>query len=120
MAPQTIAVKRVYDPAAAEDGKRILVDRVWPRGMQKRDAAIDLWLKDIAPSTALRQWFGHKEERWDDFCRRYWQELDGNPEPLRRLRDFIGGAPATLLYGARERERNNAVALLRYVEKAKG
>ena len=115
MAPQRLSVKRVYDPASAEDGKRILVDRVWPRGLRKEDAAIDLWLKDIAPSTGLRQWFGHREDRWDVFCRRYGDELDRNPAPVRRLRDFIGGGTATLLYAARDREHNNAVALLRYL-----
>lgn len=116
MASRRLSVKRVYDPPAAGDGKRVLVDRVWPRGMRKQDAAIDLWIKEIAPSTGLRQWFGHREDRWDAFCRRYGDELDRNPEPLRRLRDFIGGEAATLLYAARDRERNNAVALLRYLD----
>jgi uncharacterized protein YeaO (DUF488 family) len=118
MAGRGLSVKRVYDPASAEDGKRILVDRVWPRGLRKQDAAIDLWLKDVAPSTGLRQWFAHREDRWDMFCRRYGDELDRNPEPVRRLRDFIGGERATLLYAARDREYNNAVALRRYLDGA--
>jgi uncharacterized protein YeaO (DUF488 family) len=118
MAGRGLSVKRVYDQASAEDGKRILVDRVWPRGLRKQDAAIDLWLKDVAPSTGLRQWFAHREDRWDMFCRRYGDELDRNPEPVRRLRDFIGGERATLLYAARDREHNNAVALRRYLDGA--
>src|SRR3954449_5589294 len=74
-----ILIKRTYDPAARGDGRRILVERLWPRGMKKEALAADAWLKDVAPSTALRQWFGHREERWDEFRRRYVEELDGNP-----------------------------------------
>ena len=115
MARPRLSAKRVYDPAGDEDGKRVLVDRVWPRGLRKEAAAIDVWLKDIAPSTGLRQWFGHRPERWDAFCRRYADELDRNPETVRRLRELIGNEPATLLYAARDRAHNNAVALLRYL-----
>src|SRR3546814_2051336 len=74
-----VRLKRIYEPAAAEDGQRVLVDRIWPRGITKAEARIDLWLKDIAPSTALRKWFGHRPERWPEFQRRYSVEIDANP-----------------------------------------
>lgn len=112
-------LKRVYAPAAAEDGFRVLVDRLWPRGVAKAKARIDLWLKQIAPSDALRRRFHHDPARWDDFVAAYEAELAKEParaaaDDLRaRLRD----GPVTLLYAAREEERNNAVALSRWLER---
>jgi uncharacterized protein YeaO (DUF488 family) len=111
-----LKVKRVYDPAEAGDGARVLVDRVWPRGIKKEDAALQVWLKELAPSAALRKWFGHRPERWDDFRRRYAEELDKHPEALAPLTEMIGTGSVTLLFGARDTERNNAVALREYIE----
>ena len=106
-----IRIKRVYEPAGADDGCRVLVDRVWPRGITKDRAAIDLWLKDVAPSTELRKWFGHEPARWDEFRRRYGAEL-GNAGPLLDdLRARAAKAPLTLVYSARDTLHNQAVAL---------
>jgi uncharacterized protein YeaO (DUF488 family) len=113
----TVGLKRIYEPAAARDGARVLVDRVWPRGMTKAEAALHLWLKEIAPSTALRTWFGHDPARWDEFRRRYGKELDGNAEAVGQLRDLIAEGPVTLLYSARDAEHNQAVALLEYLKR---
>ena len=105
------AIKRVYEPASADDGRRILVDRLWPRGLTKEKAGVDLWLKEIAPSAELRKWFGHDPAKWDEFRRRYHAELDSNGEALQALKEAIGKGPATLLYGARDEQHNHAVAL---------
>lgn len=110
-----IRVKRVYDPPAPEDGYRVLVDRLWPRGLKKADAAIDQWLKDVAPSTPLRKWFGHDPAKWDEFRRRYAAELDANPEAVALLRERAAAGTVTLLFGARDREHNDAVALQDYL-----
>ncbi|MGE3066197.1 MAG: DUF488 domain-containing protein [Hyphomicrobiaceae bacterium] len=110
-----IAVRRVYEPASPEDGARVLVDRLWPRGLSKAKAHVTLWLKDAAPSTALRQWFGHKPERWHEFQQRYARELAANPDALQPLRDLLRKGPVTLLFGARDEEHNNAVALRAYL-----
>src|SRR3546814_10263869 len=91
-----VRLKRIYEPAAAEDGQRVLVDRIWPRGITKAEARIDLWLKDIAPSTALRKWFGHRPERWPEFQRRYSVEIDANPA-IDQLRDLARRGVLTLL-----------------------
>ena len=112
-----IALKRAYDPAGRSDGMRILVDRVWPRGIRKDRAAIDLWLKEAAPSTALRRWFGHREENWDTFKARYFHELDAHPEVVGQLLDAARGRRLTLVYGAREPRYNNAVALREYLQR---
>jgi len=109
-------VKRVHDPAEPNDGRRVLVDRVWPRGLRKADAAIDEWRRDIAPSSELRRWFGHDPERWDEFVRRYHAELDARPEPVAALLETGRKDTVTLCFGARDREHNNAVALERYLE----
>lgn len=106
-----LRIKRAYEPASDEDGYRVLVDRLWPRGISKDHARIDLWLKDVAPSTGLRKWFGHDPERWDEFRRRYTQELTGNPEPLDRLRSLMRKGPVTLVYGAKDEQHNDAVVL---------
>jgi uncharacterized protein YeaO (DUF488 family) len=106
-----IKVKRVYEPAARTDGTRILVDRLWPRGLRKEDAAIDHWCKELAPSTALRQWFGHEPERWEEFRKRYKTELAEAPEALAELRAFARKGPITLLFAAHDELRNNAVVV---------
>jgi uncharacterized protein YeaO (DUF488 family) len=109
-------LKRAYDPPAPEDGTRILVDRLWPRGLKRDHARIDLWLKDIAPSTDLRSWFGHRPERWEEFARRYHAELKANPDPLKQIREAASSGPCTLLYAAHDTERNNAVVLKAFLE----
>jgi uncharacterized protein YeaO (DUF488 family) len=106
-----IAIKRAYEPAADSDGRRILVDRLWPRGLSKEKAGVDLWLKEIAPSSGLRKWFGHDPKRWSEFQHRYRSELDSNGEALQSLKDAVGKGPATLLYGARDEQHNHAVVL---------
>jgi uncharacterized protein YeaO (DUF488 family) len=108
-----IRVKRVYEPKAADDGCRVLVDRVWPRGMTREAAAIDHWLGDIGPSTALRKWFGHRPERWAEFARRYRAELrDAAAQPLlQELAAMAAAGPLTLLYSARDQEHNQALVL---------
>ncbi|MCA0047903.1 DUF488 domain-containing protein [Mesorhizobium sp. B283B1A] len=110
-----LEVKRIYEPPASDDGQRVLVDRVWPRGVSKKDAALTLWLKDIAPSDELRKWFGHEPARWADFQKRYRAELDGNGEAVTQLRELLGDGKVTLLYGAHDEAHNNAVALARYL-----
>jgi uncharacterized protein YeaO (DUF488 family) len=106
-----VAIKRVYEPAAAADGRRILVDRLWPRGLTKEKAAVDLWLKEVAPSAELRKWFGHDPQKWGEFQRRYRAELDSNEEAVQTLKQAIGKGPATLVYGAHDEQHNQAVAL---------
>ena len=106
-----IRVKRVYEPARPADGQRVLVDRLWPRGVSKEKAALTLWLKDIAPSDELRHWFDHKAERWEEFQRRYAAELADREEPLRQLGNLLDNGRVTLLYGAHDETHNNAVAL---------
>jgi len=107
----TVQIKRIYEPPAAEDGLRILVDRIWPRGLSKQKAKLDYWQKDIAPSTALRKWFAHKPEHWAEFRRRYSTELAANPA-LAELKARLKNHRATLLYGARDTEHNQAVVLI--------
>lgn len=110
-----IRVKRVYEPPARSDGCRVLVDRVWPRGLRKDDVALDAWIKDVAPSTELRKWFGHEPERWDEFKRRYREELDAHPEAVQAVRDACTKKTLTLLFGAKDEERNQAVVLASYL-----
>lgn len=110
-----IRVKRVYEAPAAADGTRVLVDRVWPRGVRKEAAELALWLKDVAPSTELRHWFGHEPERWPEFQRRYRAELERNPEAVSRLLELAKHGRVTLVYGARDTEHNQAVALADYL-----
>jgi len=106
-----VRIKRVYDPAAPEDGKRILVDRLWPRGLDKERAAVDEWVKEIAPSSELRKWFGHDPERWPAFRDRYRDELKEKRETLDRLRRESRQETVTLLFAAKDEEHNNAVVL---------
>jgi uncharacterized protein YeaO (DUF488 family) len=106
-----IRLKRAYERPAADDGVRILIDRLWPRGVSKADAAIDQWAKDIAPSTALRKWFGHDPARWQEFRRRYAKEVHQHPERLARLRALAKQGPITLVFSARDERHNDAVVL---------
>ena len=110
-----IAIKRVYQTPEAADGQRILVDRVWPRGMTKERLQADLWLKSVAPSTALRNWFGHDPSKWNAFKKRYFLELDQNPEGVDRLMDAVKNGSVTLLYSAKDATCNQAVALKEYL-----
>ena len=110
-----IRIKRVYADAAPDDGARILVDRLWPRGVAKDKAELTLWLKEAAPSSALRSWFGHDPKRWEEFRRRYRAELDGNPEPIAQLAEFARHGAVTLLYGAKDEAHNQAVVLAEYL-----
>ena len=110
-----IKTKRVYDPVEPEDGTRILVDRIWPRGMTKYRVHADLWLKEAAPSTALRKWFGHDGARWNAFKERYFSELDGKPQIGERLFGFLEKGTVTLLFSASDTRRNQAVALSEYL-----
>jgi len=107
-----IKIKRVYENPDKEDGKRILVDRLWPRGLTKEKAGVDLWLKDIAPSTELRQWFGHDPGKWEEFKKRYLRELKENSEPVQALKQELKMGKVTLLYGAKDEEHNEARAIL--------
>ena len=106
-----VNLKRAYEPPSPRDGTRILVDRLWPRGVKKAKARIGLWLKDVAPSAALRQWFGHDPARWSEFRRRYRAELKRQPEPLARLRALARQGRVTLVFGAHDARRNQAVVL---------
>ncbi|MEO9103316.1 MAG: DUF488 domain-containing protein [Burkholderiaceae bacterium] len=108
-----VKLKRAYQPAAAGDGTRVLVDRLWPRGVSKDAAAVDLWLKDLAPSTELRKWFGHDPERWTAFQKRYAEEMRQHPELFRQLRQLARQGPVTLVYSAHDEEHNDAVVLRR-------
>jgi len=109
-------VKRVQEKAAATDGLRVLVDRLWPRGISKEKAKLDEWMKEIAPSTALRNWFMHDPAKWDEFLRRYHAELMKNPELVACLRKLGKGRKVTLLFATREERYNNAVALKGYLD----
>lgn len=111
-----ILLKRAYDPPEGSDGFRILVDRLWPRGVAKESARIDLWLKEIAPSTALRKWFDHDPVKWLEFRDRYLQELRHQPETVAQLVAHLQRGVVTLVYGAKDREHNHAVALKEYLD----
>ena len=115
MKTPAVSVKRAYEPPAKSDGIRVLVDRLWPRGLSKAQASVDLWLKDIAPSVGLRRWFKHQPERWSEFVRRYGEELDTKPASVAALVGAARRGRVTLLFGARDERRNNAVALHRYL-----
>jgi uncharacterized protein YeaO (DUF488 family) len=106
-----LRLKRAYEPAEQTDGVRILVDRLWPRGVSKAKAALDEWIKDIAPSTKLRKWFGHDPNRWAEFQRRYRAELRGQSETLARIRDLARNGVVTLVYSAHDEKHNDAVVL---------
>jgi uncharacterized protein YeaO (DUF488 family) len=106
----SVRVKRVYETPSKSDGKRILVDRLWPRGLTKEKAGIDIWLKEVAPSTELRKWFGHDPERWGEFVKRYLDELKSNPA-LDELQNLARHGDVTLVYAARDEQHNEALVL---------
>lgn len=112
----SVRLKRIYDAVEPGDGYRVLVDRVWPRGVRKVDAAVDEWMKDLAPSKELRQWFGHDPERWEGFRDAYRAELGQNPELLEALLDRLRNQTVTLLFSARDRAHNQAVVLREVLE----
>jgi len=111
IAANNVRIKRAYETSAADDGSRVLIDRLWPRGVKKTDADIDQWEKDIAPSTALRKWFGHDPARWQEFRSRYAVEIQEHPEQLKRLRVLARQGPITLVYSAHDEVHNDAVVL---------
>jgi uncharacterized protein YeaO (DUF488 family) len=115
-AAMRIRLKLAYDDPARNDGNRVLVDRVWPRGVSKEDAELDEWMKEIAPTGELRKWFGHDPDEWDEFKKRYFDELDDREEPVKKLLAMAGEKTLTLVYGAKDEEHNNAVALKEYLE----
>jgi uncharacterized protein YeaO (DUF488 family) len=111
-------IKRIYDPPAAEDGQRVLIDRLWPRGLKREEARLDAWLRDVAPSDDLRRWFGHDLARWDEFQARYRRELEDEAHraALAELRERARQGPLTLLFAAKDAEHNNAVVLREVLE----
>lgn len=111
-----IQVKRIYEPASKSDGQRLLVERLWPRGMKKEAAQLDAWLRDVAPSTPLRQWFNHDPAKWDEFQRRYREELDEHPDAWQPILDAAHKGKVTLLFSSHDTEHNNVVALKAYLE----
>ncbi len=111
-----ILLKRAYEPPEPSDGFRILIDRLWPRGVSKDSAQIDWWFKDIAPSTSLRKWFGHDPLKWDEFRNRYFQELDQNPAAVGQLVEQLRHGPVTLVYGAKDKAHSQALVLKAYLE----
>lgn len=113
-----IRTKRAYDDPGPEDGRRYLVDRYWPRGVSKEELQLEDWLKDVAPSDELREWFDHDPQRWETFKRRYFEELDRGSNAVRILKDAASEGTVTLVYGARDTHHNNAVALKEYLEEA--
>lgn len=113
-----IRLKRVYEAPAPADGKRILVERLWPRGLSKEAARLDAWCRELAPSAELRRFYDHRPERWDEFRRRYFAELDGLPEAVASLRDEITQGPATFVFASREERQNNAFALREYLDRS--
>lgn len=109
-------IKRVYDKPSASDGKRLLVERLWPRGLSKEAASLDAWIREVAPSTELRKWFSHDPAKWQEFQRRYHAELDANPEAWQPLLELVKSEKATLLFSSHDAEHNNVVALKAYLE----
>jgi uncharacterized protein YeaO (DUF488 family) len=112
-----VSIKHVYDPAQAGDGYRVLVDRLWPRGLSKASLKLDAWMRELAPSTELRRWFGHDEARWIEFQKRYFKELDRRPDLVKELHQRARARRLTLLYAARDEVHNNAAALRKYLER---
>ena len=111
-----IRLKRAYERAAHDDGRRILVERLWPRGVSKEKAALDLWLKEIAPSAELRKWFGHDPAKWSEFQCRYREELRHRPREVAQLMKLIREGPVTFVYGSRDAKHNVAIVLKEYLE----
>jgi uncharacterized protein YeaO (DUF488 family) len=117
MAKHDISIKRVYEGYKRGDGFRILVDRLWPRGESKEKAHIDLWLKEVAPSTELRKWFGHDPKKWSEFKKKYHAELKDKKDLIKQIIDESRKRHVTLIYGAKDEEHNQAIALLEYLNK---
>jgi uncharacterized protein YeaO (DUF488 family) len=115
--PGEIQLKRAYQPASPGDGTRVLVDRLWPRGLPRAAAAVDMWMKEVAPSTGLRRWFGHDPERWSEFRRRYKAELAASPDALEALRSVAAKGRVTLIYGAKDERHNHAIVLKQMLER---
>ncbi|MGA7977366.1 MAG: DUF488 family protein [Nitrososphaeraceae archaeon] len=111
-----IKVERIYNNPRGNKTFRVLVDRLWPRGLSKANVKVDLWQKDIAPSNSLRKWFSHDENKWNDFKARYFKELEKNSESVNTILNKINEGPITLLYGSKEEKYNNAIALKEYLE----
>jgi uncharacterized protein YeaO (DUF488 family) len=111
-----IKIKRAYESPSDTDGHRILVDRLWPRGISKEKAKVDFWPKELSPSTKLRHWYGHDSKKWPEFKSRYYAEFESNPELLNELLEYVYKGPVTFVYGSKEQRLNNAVALKEYVE----
>ena len=111
-----LTIKRVYEPPAASDGKRVLVERLWPRGLTRQRAAVDLWLKEIAPSPELRKWFSHDPQKWTEFRELYRQELQAKQEIVDQLQQMTAGAPVTLVYAAHDPLHNSAILLKEFLE----
>ncbi len=114
--PPAPRLKRAYEPPAGSDGTRVLVERLWPRGLRKADARIDLWLKDIAPSPELRTWYAHDPAKWPEFQQRYTKELRSNPRAVQRLATLLPEGPVTLVFAARDEARNSALVLRKFME----
>jgi uncharacterized protein YeaO (DUF488 family) len=117
---EMIKIRRVYDKPDPADGVRILVDRLWPRGLSKEAAKVDVWAKNLSPSHELRKWYGHDPEKWEEFKKRYFAEMDGNPADVENLKEQIRGHAVTFLYSSKEERLNNAQALKLYLEMRKG
>ena len=115
-----ILLKRAYEQPSRDDGLRIMVERLWPRGVTKAKAALDLWLKDVAPTPELRKWFSHDPARWKQFEQRYWKELSARPAAVALLRQKIKQGTVTLVYAAHDEEHNGALALKKFLEHGKG
>lgn len=111
-----LETKRVYEPPSPDDGMRVLVDRLWPRGLSKENARLDDWMREIAPTDKLRHWFSHRDDRWEEFKRRYFEELDGRTDLVGKLMREAKGGKVTLLFSTKA-EKNNAVALKEYIER---
>ena len=115
----TIKLKRIYEKRALEDGKRIFVERLWPRGCTKEDAKIDEWLKDVAPSSTLRKWYSHDQSKWIEFKTKYWSELKNEDAVIKKLKDESSKGTVTFLYASKEEKLNSAAALKEYIERMK-
>lgn len=112
----TIRIKRVYEKPEESDGRRMLVDRMWARGLSKNKAKVDIWIKEIAPSTALRRWYAHDPSKWTEFKSRYAAELEANPDVVAEIVEEVRSGVVTFLYSSKEEQLNNAVALKEYIE----
>ncbi|NLO72544.1 MAG: DUF488 domain-containing protein [candidate division WS1 bacterium] len=111
-----VHLKRAYEPASEDDGLRVLVDRLWPRGLRKQDAHLDLWLQEVAPSSSLRKWFAHDPAKWEEFQRRYFDELRAQVEAVAQLRRLAEDQQVTLVYAARDEQHTHAAVLKRFLE----